>query len=37
VNFKTKLIIYSNSRLRVVERVECEVLDKNDMAANGDG
>jgi hypothetical protein len=35
VNFKTKLIIYSKFRLRVTERLECEVLDKNDVAGNG--
>jgi len=37
VNSKTELIIYSSFRLRAIERVECEVLDKNDVAGKGDG
>ena len=37
VNFKTELVICSNFRLRVIERVECEVLDKNYVFGNGDG
>jgi hypothetical protein len=37
IKFKTRRIIYSNFRIRVTERVECKVVDKNDVAGNGDG